>query len=114
MASYNIEQAMGHADWNILTVAMRQFGFDIQKALDWAAKYHYEMQSKFLSHISNVPSFGSDEIDRDVANYIFYLGTWVHGNVVWQFNNERYFKKQPLESGRDRIVEMYPKMNGHH
>ena len=114
MASYNIEQAMDHADWNVLTVAMRQFGFDIQEAMNWACKYHFEMQSKYLNLASNVPSFGSDEWDREVADYIFYLGTWVHGNVVWQFDNERYFKNQAVESGRDKMIEIYPKMNGGH
>ena len=44
MISYNIEQAMGDTNWNILTVATHQFGSDVQKAImvDWACEFHYE------------------------------------------------------------------------
>jgi len=101
---------MDHVDWNILTVAMRQFGLDVQEAMNWAGKYHYEQQSKFISLLAKVPSFGSDEVDRDVADYIFYMGIWVHGNVVWNFENQRYFSEKPIESGRDKLVEIYPKV----
>ena len=103
---------MDDADWNILTFGMRQLGLDLQESMDWACKIHYRLQSKFISLVGKFPSFGSDEVDREVADYIFYLGIWVHGNVVWGFENQRYFKEKPADSGRDKIVEMYPKVNG--
>ena len=106
-----MEQSMDDADWNIITVAMRQFGIDFQDAMVWACKYHYELQSKYLGLLTKVPSFDSDEVDREVADYIFYLGTWVHANVAWNFENQRYFKERPVKSGRDKIVELYPKLN---
>jgi hypothetical protein len=109
MVSYNIEQAIGEARRNILTVLMKQFGLDLQGAMNQAHEYHREVQRKFIRLLDEVPSFGL-EVDRAVSEYIFHMGCWMPANNCWSYEGGRYFGKTGLDVQRDGWVELYPKV----
>jgi len=46
IASYNLEQARGDDNHNIITIVMHHDKTDIQGAMDWVYKYHKELEAK--------------------------------------------------------------------
>jgi len=112
MVSYNIEQAVGEVRRNILTVLMRQFGLDLQEAMNRAYEYHRDIQRKFIRLLDEVPSFGL-EVDKAISDYIFHMGCWVQGNACWGFEGGRYFGNKGLDVQRDGWVELFPKVTAY-
>lgn len=110
MTSYNKEQAAGDDRFNIVTIAMRQFNLDVAGAMQWACKYHHEIEAKFLRLVDSIPSFGP-EVDRDLHEYVLHLANWPQGNYCWHFESKRYFGEKGLDVKQSRQVAMLSSAN---
>ena len=87
---------------------MHQHGLTLPEAMEWAAKYHEQVEEKFLDRVKSVPSWGKD-IDEQVAAYIEHLAGWPRGNDCWSFESGRYFGSKGLEVQKTRRVALLPK-----
>ncbi|KAL5513793.1 hypothetical protein ACEPAH_4194 [Sanghuangporus vaninii] len=108
LVSYNKEQAVGDDRHNILTVVMKEFNVDLQGAIQWAADYHIEVQTKFLNGLNRVPSWGSD-IDCQLRRYLYGLANWPRADACWSFESGRYFGNKGLGYQKTRLVPLIPK-----
>ncbi|KAH9030941.1 terpenoid synthase [Lactarius pseudohatsudake] len=109
IASYNVEQARGDDDHNIVTIIMHQHKADIQGAMNWVDERHKELEAKFMNLYENkIPKFG-EPVDTELARYVDGIGNWVRANDQWNFETERYFGKKAPEVGRTRWVVLLPK-----
>ncbi|KAI0292481.1 terpenoid synthase [Multifurca ochricompacta] len=109
IASYNIEQARGDDNYNIITIVMHQNRIDIRGSVDLVYEYHKELEGKFMDIYENkIPKFG-EPVDEQLAQYVDGLGNWVRVNDQWSFESERYFGKKGSETQRTRWVRLLPK-----
>ncbi|KAI0295705.1 terpenoid synthase [Russula brevipes] len=109
VASYNLEQARGDDNHNIITIVMHHNKTDIQGAMDWVYNYHKELEAKFMDIYENkIPKFG-EPVDADLAVYVDGLGNWVRASDQWGFESERYFGKKAPEIQKTRWVTLMPK-----
>ncbi|KAI0294469.1 terpenoid synthase [Multifurca ochricompacta] len=108
-ASYNVEQARGDDNYNIITIVMNQNKTDIQGAMNWVYEHHKELEEKFMDIYENkIPKFG-EPVDEQLVQYVDGIGNWVRANDQWDFETERYFGKKGLEIQRTRWVTLLPK-----
>ncbi|KAF8483510.1 terpenoid synthase [Russula ochroleuca] len=109
IASYNLEQARGDDNHNIITIVMHHNKTDIQGAMDWVYDYHKELEAKFMDLYENkIPKFG-EPVDTELAQYVDGLGNWVRASDQWGFESERYFGKKAPEIQKTRWVTLLPK-----
>ena len=108
IVSYNLEQARGDDSHNIVTIVMNELKTDVEGAMDWVAKYHVELETKFFDALGRVPKWGKP-IDSWVAEYCDGLGNWVRANDQWSFESERYFGTRGVEIMKSRWVTLMPK-----
>ncbi|KAF8970725.1 terpenoid synthase [Flammula alnicola] len=108
IASYNKEQATGDDRHNVITIAMHEFNVDLDGAMQWAANYHVEVETKFLDGLKRVPSWGP-EIDQQLKQYIYGLANWPRCNDCWNFESGRYFGSKGREIQKTRLVPLLPK-----
>jgi len=109
IASYNLEQARGDDNHNIITIVMHHNKTDIKGAMDWVYNYHKELEAKFMDIYENkIPKFG-EPVDTDLAQYVDGLGNWVRASDQWGFESERYFGKKAPEIQKTRWVTLLPK-----
>ncbi|KAI0291779.1 terpenoid synthase [Multifurca ochricompacta] len=109
IASYNVEQARGDDNYNIITIVMHQNKTDVRGAMNWVYECHKELEEKFMDIYENkIPKFG-EPVDEQLAQYVDGIGNWVRANDQWGFENERYFGKKGLEIQRTRWVTLLPK-----
>jgi hypothetical protein len=109
MTSYNVEQARGDGNHNIVTVVMHELDTDINDAMLWIAELFKESEKKFLEAMKNLPEWG-EPIDSQVRKYCDGMGSWVRGNDEWSFETERYFGTKGPEIKRKRWVTLMPKI----
>jgi len=104
--SYNIEQAKGHSDANIITVIMKSKGVGIQTAADFLGGYCEALTSQVLE-AKRVLSSRSDPVySKDAVRIMDAFGDWVRGIDQWHFATERYFGKENKTVKETRIVEI--------
>nr|WDV18262.1 sesquiterpene synthase [Ganoderma sinense] len=108
VASYNREQATGHGKWNILSVAMHQFGLDLHGATEWVAQHHKEVEARFFDALARLPSFGP-AVGAELQEYVACVAAWPRGNDCWRFESERYFGKKGGEVQKTRRVPLLAK-----
>ena len=108
--SYNLEQARGDDDHNIVTIVMNQLKTDVVGAMQWVKDYHEELERKFNEHFVKVPQWG-EPIDSQVARYLDGVGNWVRGHDQWGYESERYFGTKGLEIIKTRCVTLMPKIH---
>jgi len=87
MASYNKEQAAGD-EHNLIAVVMLELGLDISGAMAWAARYHADVQKKFIDGLAKVPSWGPST-DVLVKKRLDDLSIWPRGNHCWSYETPR-------------------------
>lgn len=88
---------------------MYQFNTDLRGAVDWAAKYHKEVERRFLDGLDQVPSFGP-AVDEQLKGYIHGMANWPRSNDCWIFESGRYFGSKGLEIQKSRCVPLLPKV----
>ncbi|KAI0062680.1 terpenoid synthase [Artomyces pyxidatus] len=108
IASYNVEQARGGDNHNIVTIVMNQEKTDIQGAMDWVVRYHKTIEDRFMELYEQVPKFG-EPVDSQLAIYVDGLGNWVRACDQWSFESGRYFGKKAPEIQKTRWVTLMPK-----
>ncbi|KAH7917194.1 terpenoid synthase [Leucogyrophana mollusca] len=107
--SYNRERATGDENHNLLTVIMHELHVDLAGAVEWAVNFHTEMEQKFISSFSRLPSWGPT-IDRQVKEYLDGVANWARGNVSWSFECRRYFGEKGREIEKSRLIPLLPKV----
>ncbi|PIL37690.1 terpene synthase [Ganoderma sinense ZZ0214-1] len=109
VASYNREQASCYEHWNILSVVMHQFHFDLYHATEWVAEYHKTVEARFLDALTRLPSF-NPKVDAALQVYVAgKLAASPSANDSWKFESERYFGKNGAEVRKTKQV-MDPEM----
>ncbi|KAG1732151.1 terpenoid synthase [Suillus lakei] len=109
IVSYNLEQARGDEDHNIVTIVMHELGTDVNGAMLWVADCHTKLETKFLEAMAAIPKWG-EPLDSQVREYCNGLGNWVRATCDWSFESERYFGTNGLEIRRKRwIIMLMPK-----
>ena len=73
--------------------------------MEWVARYHEEVEAKFLDGLKRVPSWGK-EVDDQVAEYIEHLANWPRCNDCWNFESGRYFGSKGLQIQKTRLVPL--------
>ncbi|KAG1752168.1 isoprenoid synthase domain-containing protein [Suillus lakei] len=87
MISYNREQATGMENYNLITAIMLELSLDISGAMAWAARYHAEVQKRFMDGLAKVPSWGPSS-----------RPLWARGHHCWKIQ-------------QSRLVPLLPKVN---
>jgi len=88
MASYNREQATGDENHNLITVVMLELGLDLDSTMSWAARYHTEVQKRFIDTLAKVPSWGPS-VDVLVQEYLNGIANWIRAFSCWGFESQR-------------------------
>jgi hypothetical protein len=89
---------------------MHERGCDVQEAMQWAAKYHKEVEARFLENMNRLPSF-YPSVDADLHEYLFQLANWPRGNDCWSFESGRYFGSKGLDVQKTRKVPLLAKVS---
>jgi hypothetical protein len=106
--SYNLEQARGDDDHNIVTIVMHEFDTDVNGAMLWVMDCHTKLEKKYFESLAAIPKWG-EPIDSQVRKYCDSLGHWVRGCYAWSFESERYFGTNGMEVQRKRWILPMPK-----
>jgi hypothetical protein len=88
MISYNREQATGDDNHNLITVVMLDLGLDISSAMSWAARYHAEVERRFIDGLAKVPSWGPP-VDIQVKEYLDGIANWARAFHCWSYESQR-------------------------
>ena len=111
MSSYNKEQAVGDDHHNIITIIMRQKGYNLQEALEWLAAEHKAREDRILT--SSWPQVAalrySPEVDKLLKYYVDHVLNWPRANDSWNFESGRYFGSEGLRIQKERVVRLLPK-----
>ncbi|OJA11859.1 hypothetical protein AZE42_03257 [Rhizopogon vesiculosus] len=110
MASYNREQATGDENHNLITAVMLELDLDVGGAMAWAARYHAEVQTRFIDALTKIPSWGPS-VDVLVKEYIDGIAIWVRGHHSWSYESQRYFGTMGTQIQQTRLVPKLPKVN---
>jgi hypothetical protein len=92
----------------MIVVVMKQYGMDLQSAVDFVGDMCKKSIDRFVENQAMVPSWGP-EIDRQVQVYIGGLADWIVGSLHWSFDSERYFGKVGQEVKATRVVNLSPR-----
>ncbi|KAI5116915.1 hypothetical protein M0805_002120 [Coniferiporia weirii] len=104
--SYNMEQSRkGHSCANVVTVIMKEKGFTLQQAVDYAGAEFQALLGQFATDKEALPSFGA-AVDADLRNYIFGLENWIVGNLMFSFDTPRYLGEERKEVEKTLIVKL--------
>ncbi|KAG2151560.1 isoprenoid synthase domain-containing protein [Suillus bovinus] len=110
MISYNKEQATGDDNHNLITIVMAELGLDRSGAMVWAARYHAEVEKRFIDGLAKVPSWGPST-DVLVKQYLDGMATWARANHSWSYETQRYLGTRGPEILRTGLVPLLPKVN---
>ncbi|KAG0706610.1 isoprenoid synthase domain-containing protein [Suillus ampliporus] len=108
--SYNREQATADENHNLITAIILELSLDRSGAMACAARYHAEVEKRFIDGLAKVPSWGPS-IDVLVQEYLDGIATWARGHHSWSFESQRYFGTGGAEIQHTRIVPLLPKVN---
>ncbi|KAG6879127.1 hypothetical protein C0992_005014 [Termitomyces sp. T32_za158] len=106
--SYNVEQARGDEDHNLVTVLMHHQHVTLNEAMTWIGNYASKRVQGVLNNLSHVPYFG-EEYQADLERYLNGLCNWVRANDSWHFESGRYFGMDGLEIQKTRKVVLHPR-----
>ncbi|KAF8900414.1 isoprenoid synthase domain-containing protein [Gymnopilus junonius] len=109
MHSYTREISCGLASHNIITPIMRDYNLDLQSALEWLGTYTDGVVSKFLSNLTQVPSFDDQDLEERLWTYVDGLGQWVRGNDDWSCEGKRYYGDDGLIIKKTRLISVEPR-----
>ena len=101
-----MEQAMGHAAHNVLTVLMHSKRLDLQGAADAVGTRYAALVRTYLDAKRRLPSFGV-RADALVAAHAAVFEAWAAGNLDWSFHIPRYFGGARDAIRKLRIVALH-------
>ncbi|KAG1869402.1 terpenoid synthase [Suillus subalutaceus] len=106
--SYDLEQARGDDDHNIVKIVMHEFDTDVNGAMLWVADHHTKLEKKYFKAVAAIPKWG-EPIDSQVREYCDGLGNWVRAGCDWSFESERYFGTNGMEVQQKKWILPMPK-----
>lgn len=107
--SYNKEQAVGDEEHNMITVIMKQFGLDVQSALDMAGDMSTARIKRFYTLYSTIPRW-LGPVDLDVQKLVDGMAMCVSGVLHWSYESQRYFGKRGIEVKKSRYLHLLPQV----
>ncbi|KAJ7822308.1 terpenoid synthase [Mycena olivaceomarginata] len=87
LLSYNVEQARGDADHNLVTIVMHELDLDLDRAVQWIADWNDSLVARFME---------------------IWPRNWARACDQWSFESGRYFGKDGLDIQRNRKVILLP------
>ena len=93
----------------MIVILMTYHGMNLQEAVDYVGELCRQTIDAFCENMKRVPSFGIDQLDKDVAGYIQGVQDWIVGSLHWSFITERYFGLQGAEVKKHSVVTLLPK-----
>lgn len=109
ICSYDKEQAADADTHNMVSVAMKEEGLDVQGAMDYISEKHRKLVQTFVDDMANIPSF-PEPVDSLVSKYVLGIADWVTANMEWSFESERYFGKRGREIQSQLVFQLRPKL----
>ncbi|KAJ6485388.1 isoprenoid synthase domain-containing protein [Mycena vitilis] len=110
LVSYNKEQTVGRAQYNLITILLQQdASMDLDAATAWMDTYHRQLQTKFLDGLNSLPSFGP-HLDAQVRDYVAHLANWPRAQDCWNFESGRYFGSNGPKIQLTRTVPLLPRV----
>ncbi|KAK0458925.1 terpenoid synthase [Desarmillaria tabescens] len=106
--SWNVEQAHGDENHNIVSVTMAEKGMTVQEAMDDVGKRYEKLSKAFLDDMKHIPMF-PEPVNRHLHEFVMFLGIWVTTNDEWSFITPRYFGEAAPEIRAHRTVELLAK-----
>ncbi|KAG5349995.1 hypothetical protein C0989_000805 [Termitomyces sp. Mn162] len=106
--SYNVEQARGDANHNLVTILMHHKNLSLAETMKWIGDYASKIVSEFLDDLNHVPSFG-EGVECDLERYLYGIANWVRANDCWSFECRRYFETNGLQIQQTRKVDLLPR-----
>ncbi|KZV90662.1 terpenoid synthase [Exidia glandulosa HHB12029] len=102
--SYAVEYQKGLDGNNVLTVLMSDKTLDLQAASDYAGEHYKTLIRRHWAAREALAqlTFGSPEIDAQVALFVEEMANWAIGNAVWSFETRRYLGDDGLEVKESR------------
>ncbi|KAH6912097.1 isoprenoid synthase domain-containing protein [Coprinopsis sp. MPI-PUGE-AT-0042] len=110
--SWNVEQARGLADHNLVTILMSKYSLKVQEAMNHCAVLHQDVVDRFLAIRDSILPLTCDETMWDeltrqkVAHYIDGLAETVRGCDMWSAESVRYGLSE--EFTKTRMVKIRP------
>ncbi|KAI0752803.1 terpenoid synthase [Daedaleopsis nitida] len=111
LSSYKKEQAAGDDQHNVITVAMREYGLDLDGAVRWLADRHKARVDHAIAAWRQALDPSSDvspEMSDKLVAYVNHIMNWPRGNDCWNFESGRYFGRDGLRVQAQRVVELLP------
>ncbi|KZV94475.1 terpenoid synthase [Exidia glandulosa HHB12029] len=90
--SYAVEYQKGLDGNNVLTVLMSDKSLELQAASDYAGEHYKTLVRRHWAAREALAqqTFGSPEVDAQVALVVEEMANWAIGNAVWSFETRRY------------------------
>jgi len=108
LVSYNVEQAKGHGNANILTVVMKSKGINLQSALDFVGGYCEALTTQIKEVRCFLASHTDPMYSRDALRVMDGYGDWIRGHNQWSFITPRYFGKDNTKAKETKLFELTP------
>lgn len=102
-----MEQSLGLAGNNVITVLMESNGLSLQEAANHVGVAFESMMKDYVKNKSLVRSFGSKH-DANIQAYMENIAYWVVGNLEWSFRSKRYFGTDQETVRKTRVVKLSP------
>lgn len=110
ICSYNVEQARGDDQHNLITVIMKERGLDVQGAMDSLGAWHRELVSDFVGAMIDLTTgIWSLEVDEELKEYVWGIGNWVTANIEWGFETQRYFGSHGPDVREHQKISLLPR-----
>jgi hypothetical protein len=103
-----MEQSLGLAGNNVLTVLMKGKGMTLQEASDHVGVVFQSLVDTYMKNKTLVRSFGPEH-DAHIQTYIENVGQWAVGNLEWSFKSQRYFGPAHEEIRKTGVVRVAPR-----
>lgn len=93
----------------MVIILMENYGMELQDAMDYVGEMCRVTMENFVANKERIPSFGDEQLDKDVAGYVQGLQDWIVGALHWSFMSHRYFGTEGAEIKKHRYVKLLPK-----
>jgi hypothetical protein len=88
VADVATRQSRGDDTHNLVTVAMKELGLELQESMDWITRFHDNHVRQFLEGYEKIVRElheKDDPMNTDAMSYIESLGNWIRANDQWCF-----------------------------
>ena len=90
---------------NMVNILMINEDISAQEAVDRMGQIYESRMKDYTRQMQLIPSFGVDT-DCDIHAYLRAIGSWVVGNLEWDFRSKRYFGDENDSVRSSHVVEI--------